>query len=272
MNITQRLVDAHGSRGVHKPLLIVLHIIVGTAGSAYNTFKNTSNKKSSTYITSRNGEIWQCVPLSRAPWTNGTIRNPMSTVVRGIGAAVNPNMYSVTIENEGWEGNGVDGDITEEQFWSLVWLIKKIQLDVLKAYGNRIPLNSERVLGHNQIDSIGKAHCPGVRFPFARLYSELAVIDTMDDLAHVEERISAQQDNKSARAYAIVTRINQLSSRLKDPKWGASASDKLGWLMELLPDASTPEDVVKAVLGYYNEKNYDAVIYFEPLMKEKGLL
>jgi hypothetical protein len=91
-------------------------------------------------------------------------------------------------------------------------------------------------------------------------------------MEHVEEYISSQQDNPAGRAYAVVARIKQLIDRVKDPKWGSSAVQKINWIIPLQPDCATPEDLEKAVLGYYNAKQFDAVLAFEKTMKEKGLL
>lgn len=272
MNIVQKLVDNHGSRGVHKPLCIVLHISAGTAGSVYNTFKNADNKKSSTYLTTRKGEVWQFVPIKRTPWTNGNIRNPTSTLVRSIGP-LNPNLYSITIENEGYEGNGVDGNLSEDQFLALCGLIKHIQQEVLDTYGHRIPLTPERIIGHNQIDSVGKSFCPGMNFPWTRLYKELIVADSMT-LEHYEERIdSLKQPAKTAqRAYAIAIRINDLSTKLEIQKFIQPATDKLMMMIPLVPNAETIQDVVDYVNRLYNAKQYADLVELEPFMKDKGVL
>lgn len=93
-----------------------------------------------------------------------------------------------------------------------------------------------------------------------------------NDILHIEEQLSAVEDSKPVRAYAVVSRMNQLLTRVKDPKWGYSATQKLNWLIPLQPDCDTPDGLVKAVMGYYNGKDYDAVLVFEEVMKERSLL
>ncbi|ASS66201.1 N-acetylmuramoyl-L-alanine amidase [Paenibacillus sp. RUD330] len=272
MNIIQKPVKSFSSRGGHIPICIVLHITAGSANSAYNEFKNSGNQKSSTFLTTRSGEVWQFIDIQSKPWTNGNIRNPTAPIIRANGP-LNPNYYSVTIEQEGYGTSGGDGAITEDQFLALCQLIKHIQTEVKRIYGNTIPLTPERVIGHYQIDSMGKSFCPGPAFPWTRLYKELIVADSMT-LEHYEERIdSLKQPAKTAqRAYTIAIRINDLSAKLEVQKFIRAATDKLLLLIPIVPNAETIQDVVDYVNRLYNAKQYADLVEMEPLMKNKGLL
>ena len=273
MQIERRILGNHSGRGVHKPIAICLHITAGSKGSVINTFQNLDNQVSSTFLCCRDGSIVQFVEITNRPKTNGIINKPTSALVKQMGGT-NPNFYTVSIECEGYDGNGVDGTLTEVQFYSLCWLIKYIQTEVQRIYNVRIALNSHQIIGHREIDSVKKSQCPGKNFPFPRLFAELAIAESMDLTQSYEERLSSLQDTTSSatRAFNIATRIDQLNTRLSDPKWGEAAALKLAWLYPVVPDAKASTDVVNAVMGWYKDKKYDQVLTIESVMKERGLL
>jgi N-acetyl-anhydromuramyl-L-alanine amidase AmpD len=291
MQITQKPVPKHGSRGSQAPLAIVNHISAGSMESMYNTFTNMNNGRSASshFGISREGEIVQYVPIERAAWTQGKVDKPSSTLVKQMG--INPNLYCVSIEHEGYidkdtgERLGIDGDITEAQFWASCWLHKWIQSEVQRIYGRKITLNSFYVIGHYQIDSVDKPNCPGPKFPWSRLYSELAIADTMP-LDEYEERIMYKLSDASRRvaAYAIAERIQDLGEKLSGP-WASSARYKLLMLEPVLPLIAyqgdvTPEGIVDRVLdlyakareGRFQTEAIRKLLAIEPYMREKGLI
>lgn len=282
MQIIQKPVPSFESRKGKKPIIIVDHISIGSMGSMYNTFKNITNEASSHYGVGRNGEIHQYVSLDDAAWTQGRIIRPSAPIIKEIGG--NPNHYGCSIEHEGYEGNGRDGDLTEPQFWASAWLHKHIQTEVQTKFGVRIPLNSHQVLGHFQIDSVNKPFCPGLKFPWSRLYAELAIADTMT-LEEYSERIEYMQasGSKRAAAYAIAERVQDLASKLGG-SWDAAARIKLMYLAEVavsLGAESTPEGIASRILNIYKTAQSDGkwvdealrkLLLFEPVMKERGLL
>lgn len=271
MNIVSRPIQAHGNRGVHKPLVFVLHGTAATCGSAMNTFSNPANKKSATMIVTRKGEKWHLVPIDRAPYTNGKTQNPLSNLVKSMPAGMNINLISLTIEMEEYEGNGGKGDITEEQFWAVIESIKWMQSEVKRIYNYNIPLYPDRIIGHHQIDSKGKPNCPGPLFPWNRLYSECAKITDMS-LDDAEEYIHAQQDNIAIRAYTIAARVDQLAIRVNDPKWGASAVQKLSWLYGIVEGVNDVQTVASTIKTAYAAKDYETVLKYEKTMKDKALI
>lgn len=161
------------SRDAHKPIVIVDHISAGSMGSMDNWFTSSGNKVSSAHFgVARDGRIHQYVPIERMAWTQGLTadRIPFATasIIREH-YGVNPNKYCIGIEHE-----GNDGDLTEAQFAATVWLHKYIQAEVLRIYGHKIELTPRYVIGHFQVDPKRKPNCPGPKFPWARLYAELA--------------------------------------------------------------------------------------------------
>jgi len=161
------------SRDAHKPIVIVDHISAGSMGSMDSWFTSSGNKVSSAHFgVAKDGRIHQYVPIERMAWTQGLTadRIPFATasIIREH-YGVNPNKYCIGIEHE-----GNDGDLTEAQFAATVWLHKYIQSEVLRIYGHKIELSPRYVIGHFQVDPKRKPNCPGPKFPWARLYADLA--------------------------------------------------------------------------------------------------
>lgn len=279
--IEKRLLGDHGDRAGHKPIIIVNHVTVGGKQSVINTFSNLANKKSSTFLNCRDGTVVQFCEIAQRPKTNGFIKDPKSSIVKQMGG-LNPNYYSVTIENEDAYNDdtpGVDGQLTEAQFYNLCRLHKYIQTEVKRIFGNTIPLNSTHVLGHRDIDSVGKALCPGPNFPMARLLTELAIADTMT-LEAYEERIDYIQKPSAqlVKAFAITDRIKNLSERINDPKYGGECTRKV-MLFASVEGLQTVDDVRKRVVeDLYNKAikgSSEAVRklnLYHALAEEKGLL
>lgn len=271
MNIIQRPTAAHSTRGVHRPLLFVLHGTAGTAESTYNTFMNPANKASATIVATREGENWQMVPINRTPWTNGNTNSPTSNLVLSMPAGMDINLITLSIEIEEYPGAGGQGDITEPQFWAVIYALKWMQVENKKLYGYTIPLYPDRIQPHSAIDSKGKPACPGPLFPWDRLYSVCASINGMD-LDHVEEYITSQQGNEAQRAYVVSARVYELKTRLTDPKWGESAKQKLGYLTGVVEGVDTPDLVAAKVKAQYAAADYAGVLRYEKIMKDKALL
>lgn len=223
--IEKRLVPNFATRGSHKPICIVDHITIGARDSVINTFMRAGGN-SSHYLVCRDGAILQFVELTKRAHTNGYVRSPKSPLVKAMGD-LNANFYTVTIEHEGYEDQGGDGSLTEEQFTATCWLHKWIQTEVLRIYQVRIPLNSHQVIAHNQIDS-RKGTCPGVNYPWKRLYAELARIDPMT-MESYEEDLSYRQSMAAlgVDAYAFLNRFKVLEERLTDPQNGSEAVRKV---------------------------------------------
>ncbi|MFB6364454.1 N-acetylmuramoyl-L-alanine amidase, partial [Paenibacillus elgii] len=101
-------------RGGIVPVSIVNHISAGTMSSMDSWFRSPGNKVSSAHFgVARDGRIHQYVKIERMAWANGitTDRIPLAKapIVKDFG--INPNLYTVSIEHE-----GTDGELTEAQF------------------------------------------------------------------------------------------------------------------------------------------------------------
>ena len=135
-----------GRKGM-SPDIIVVHIAEGSKEAVYSTFLN--EQKSSHLLVCKDGSIWQFVSTNDTAWGNGIVDNPISEIVLSR-PGVNPNQYSISIENEGY---GV-ADITEAQYNSNIKLISFL----CKEWD--IPANSSHIIRHREIHS-GKS-CPGL--------------------------------------------------------------------------------------------------------------
>lgn len=273
----------------YTPIAIVNHISAGTMSSMDAWFRNPSAQASSHFGISRTGVIHQYVRLEHAAWTQGITLDaiPRSTapLIRRMG--VNPNLYCISKEHEGYTGNGGDGELTEAQFWASVWLDKYIQQEVVRIWGHHIAFTPEFVLGHFQIDPKRKPFCPGPKFPWARTYSELAKAEGMT-LESWEEYVHYRMSGGDAyaNAYAACERGRDLGSKLPDKRWGPEARRKLMKLEPILAETDyvgevTAEGIVARVLELYQklvgngewsaEALRKLVIFFNQ-MKKTGLL
>lgn len=233
------------NRNGYSPFAICNHVTAGTAGSVYNWFTSPHNKQaSSTFVVTRKGEIHQYVDIKHGAWTQGltpdAYARATAPIVKEMG--VNPNFYMVSIEHEGYvEGYedenghvhidhyGLDGDLTNEQFFASLWLHKFIQSEIERLYNVRMSLNSHNVVGHFQVDPVRKPFCPGSKFPWTRLYSELAIADQMS-MDEFEERMEYRmnEDNDQKKAYELTHRVNDLYNKVKaGGQWSKEAERKL---------------------------------------------
>lgn len=174
-------------RGTHVPFVIVNHVSAGTMSSMDSWFNSAGNKVSSAHFgISRDGRIHQYVDIRRMAWANGATpdtypaADKLAPVVRDK-YGINPNLWTVSIEHEGYnvvdesgrivEERGLNGDLTEAQFSASVWLHGYIRDEIVRIYGEGawFPLDEYHVIGHFQI-SRSKPSCPGTAFPWTRLY------------------------------------------------------------------------------------------------------
>lgn len=227
-------------RGQSIPIAIVNHITAGSLRSVDNWFTSKNNDQASAHFCiGRNGEIHQYVPIEKRAWHAGLVKGASKFATADIVkryATINPNAYTVGIEHEGYQDNGLDGDLTEEQFWASVWLHKYIKDYVIQKYNRHIEFTPENVIGHFQVDPRRKPNCPGAKFPWTRLYEELAVINKMS-MKDVENRIKyrVNGENMVDVANTLLFRINDLRNKVQmRGKWQEGAAQKLKQISELL--------------------------------------
>ncbi len=137
------------SRGSNVPKYICLHIMAGTLVGTDSWFANPISQVSAHYGVGFNGEIHQYVDEKNSAWANGFVKNPTAKIVLD-NLNVSQNKISLSIENEGQDL----AKAPEAQLKALVRLIRCLA----GRWG--IPLDREHIIGHFEVNSIGKPNCP----------------------------------------------------------------------------------------------------------------
>ena len=130
--------------GRKEPIIgVCIHITEGTKEQTLNAFR--TEEKSSHYLVTQEGEVWQFVEEFNTAWSQGIVRNPSAQIVLDR-PNINPNAYLISIEHEGKD------DISELQYNISAQLLYDI------CSRRKIPLNRTHIIRHNEINK-GKT-CP----------------------------------------------------------------------------------------------------------------
>lgn len=159
----------HCSRYGQKPCLIVWHIADGTYNGTVAWECNPNSGISSHFVLGENGEVAQLVPLTEAAYTQGVVKKPTHPLVK-MRTNVNPNLYCVSIECAGYWSK-TKGKLTEKQLQAAAELTKHIVAEVKRIYGVDIPIDRQHMIGHCEINTVTRPHCPGELFPYDELIS-----------------------------------------------------------------------------------------------------
>ncbi len=154
-----------------KPDIIVCHITEGSFNSAVSWLTNTESRASAHYVVGAKGEVENLVDLKNTAWCNGDINKPTNTIVKSRGS--NPNYYTYSIEHEGFSYKDRYGDLTESQYQSTLKCMKEIIRHMKNEYNVDFQIDRNHIIGHYEINSIGKVNCPGKNFPFNKIINDL---------------------------------------------------------------------------------------------------
>ncbi|WP_088832653.1 N-acetylmuramoyl-L-alanine amidase [Paenibacillus tyrfis] len=224
-------------RGGNVPVAIVNHISAGTMSSMDSWFRSSGNQVSSAHFgVSKDGRIHQYVKIERMAWANGITadRFPYATasIVNDFG--INPNLYTVSIEHE-----GTDGELTEEQFQASVWLHRYIRQYVRDIWGKEIPFDEYHVIGHFQIDPIRKPNCPGPKFPWSRLYAALKNEEEEDDMAKLDQGVAQTLINSYLKpSWEVADGQEKAAADTQIAEAWKTQKNYYKWLANSLRDAS----------------------------------
>lgn len=169
MQIKQMKSPHHCSRYGQKPCLIVWHIAEGTYNGTIAWEQNPQSQTSSHFVLGENGEVAQLVPLTEAAYTQGVVKKPTHPLVK-MRTNVNPNLYCISIECAGYWSK-TKGKLTEKQLQAAAELTKHIVAEVKRIYGVEIPIDRQHMIGHCEINTVTRPHCPGELFPYDELIS-----------------------------------------------------------------------------------------------------
>lgn len=161
-----------------KPDMIVNHVTEGTAAGAISWLRNPKSQASANFHVARNGVITELVPITDAAWCNGTGEGPRYNYNNSLIPEIrrrrtNANYYTVSIEHEGYSYKELFGGLTEVQYQATLWLHKYIITEVKRLYSVDIPIDRQHIIGHYQVAPREKPKCPGDKFPWNRLISDL---------------------------------------------------------------------------------------------------
>jgi len=158
-----------------KPDMMVAHTSGNTTQSAINTAMNPANTVSYHDIIAganfdgrgivpayRDGDIIQLVDIRNSAHHAGTsaevrARSTLAAVRQRTNAS--PNWYSYGFAFGDMNLNG--GRLTEAQIKSAVRIIQHRRAEIKRIYGVDIPLDRNHIVGHNQINTVTRAFCPG---------------------------------------------------------------------------------------------------------------
>lgn len=145
-------------RSGQKPIAIVNHITAGNFPGCLNWMQNRVAKASAHYLVTRTGQILRLVKDDDTSYHAGEVKKSNWPLYNG----TNPNRYTIGIEHEGF-----DGTLTEEQYQATLWLHRHL----VAKWG--IEPSYDTIIGHYRIDSVNRPNCPGPKFPWERLFSDL---------------------------------------------------------------------------------------------------
>jgi len=135
-------------------------------------------------MVSKTGQITQCVKICDTAWANGTSTNPNdnranrhSTLPFVRNSNINANSFTISI---GFEGrfNETGGALSPQQFRAAIKLYSFIRSEIYKIWGKVLPISRQHIVGHHEITPQTRPNCPGSRFPFKQLISELEKYET----------------------------------------------------------------------------------------------
>ncbi len=215
--ILQKPSPNYSSRSGRKPIAIVDHITAGAYPGCLSWMQNPAAKASAHYLVTRSGLIIQMVQDSNTSWHAGGVNKPSWSLYDG----TNPNRYTLGIEHEGYSNQGGDGTLTEAQYQATLWLHQQLISEW------QIPIDEDHIIGHYRIDSVNRPNCPGHKFPWNRLFSDLrkGVIDVALAKWMIED------GEKALDELAKKGLINMPETKKGEKKLAASVPAYMFWVM-----------------------------------------
>lgn len=171
---------------------------------------NDSNPVSAHFGIFPDGSIHQYVALSQSSWHCGAVRQPDPALPMDLySPGISPNTTTIGIENAGFTGN----PFTEAQIQANIDLSLYLMDQDMCSY-LAANVSGNRLIGHNRLDSIFRARCPGIGFPWARLFAELdgSTLNTKQrdtiDYAALVNQVNAEQ--RAVEIHEQLVKINGL--------------------------------------------------------------
>ena len=165
----------------------MLHIAQGSLAGVDAWFSDPSAQASANYCVGQNGEIHCYVDPhgSDAPFANGLVQAPDATVQRLLqtSGGGNLNFVTVSIEHAGFSGSPTQ--LTPAQLHASAWLTAWLQQTF------HIPNDEDHLIGHYEIDSVTRQHCPGLDRAGWLAYEEAVAAFSVEPAPPADPRIAA---------------------------------------------------------------------------------
>ena len=160
--------------------MIVMHVTEGNNVNNICTWlSNPAAQASSHFITGQDGSYLQIVALENMAWCNG---NKPSNINQALNATVksrpndNANLYTFSLENEGYSYKDRYGIPTDAQLEAIYEVCHKIA-DYILTYYPTWRASRQNVIGHCDIVSMQKPSCPspnyGQKWPFDKVINNI---------------------------------------------------------------------------------------------------
>ena len=142
---------------------VCLHIAEGPLSAVYPWFNRAGAQQSAHFCIGRDGTIEQYVSILDSAWANGKVASPTWV---GLINGVNPNTYTISIEHEGYWNEARPQAMDD----ALIRLLKWLQVQAIWTDGAKPRWTPHvNLIGHGEIDSLSRAHCPGPHVNFSAI-------------------------------------------------------------------------------------------------------
>lgn len=204
-------------RGGHNVFAIVNHVMCGSEGGTDSWFQNPNSQVSAHYGVAKDGTIHQYVKDEDTAWAVGHVNNPTWALMGQ--SAGHPNMVTISIEHEGYPQDA----LTEAQYQSTLWLHKYLmgKFPGIKADANHI-------IGHDKLDSVNRADCPGPNFPWSRLFNDLGAGSKITAPKGVEDDVQVPTLQQGVNGHAnAVKAVQAIVGATADGAFGPNTTSKV---------------------------------------------
>lgn len=170
--------------------MIVLHIMEGSLPTQrpYDWFNDTKARVSAHFGVRKNGQAIEWVEPKDTAWHAGKVVRPTSTLVRSR-PGINPNLYSIGIEHEGFAGDVTPGSQIKGSAELVAFLCDLFN----------IPCNPIHIVGHHEIRA--DKSCPG-NLPVSKIIESASSILHRDRASQLipplEERVKMLETQVAA--------------------------------------------------------------------------
>ncbi len=168
-----RLPSANYTAGNQGRRAVVVHVLEGSYDSATAWLRNPESRASAHFLIAKDGRIAQLVSLNDSAWGNGLgwrdgqWTNPRGRAVQpewpDLTPGSNPNLYTISIEHEGFSQEPWSEAMWEASGRLLQWIAARYGLSYVAG---------RTLIGHNALDPLDRAGCPGPAADLARLAAD----------------------------------------------------------------------------------------------------